>query len=398
MTLNISEQESFFNIDELFFSRTDTRGVILSGNSVFQRVSEYAWGELLHKAHNVIRHPDMPRGVFYVLWDNLKKGKPIAAYVKNRSKNGKFYWVYALVLPIDDYFLSIRIKPTSPIFKTIESEYKKILDCERNQKINPHESSLKILEDLNNIGFFDYESFMTHALITEMTSRKIKLNLGQSIELNSLDQMLKITNQIEKSSNEIGDSFKKNSYVPLNLEIQTMHIGEDGASIGVVANKYNEMSSEARWKILEFQKTCVKVRERVHRCQINLASCELINEVIIFFKSEKDVGPINTETELFLLTKLRDQYTDITKIEIQCLRDEFSAFLNSCQHLKTLSSGLEIVRITGRVEAARIPKQKQIDDLIKQLTDFLNLLNNSLNTLELNGRAFRDALSALDRI
>ena len=59
------DQESSFGFDELFFSRTSKSGIILSGNAVFQRVSHYSWDELIDKPHNIIRHPDMPRGVFW---------------------------------------------------------------------------------------------------------------------------------------------------------------------------------------------------------------------------------------------------------------------------------------------------------------------------------------------
>ena len=61
--LPIIDNEVPFTFEELFFSRTDWRGVILAGNSVFQRVSLYDWDELIQKPHNVIRHPDMPKGV-----------------------------------------------------------------------------------------------------------------------------------------------------------------------------------------------------------------------------------------------------------------------------------------------------------------------------------------------
>ena len=82
------DDEVPFTFDELFFSRTDWRGVILAGNSVFQRVSLYRWDELIRKPHNVIRHPDMPKGVFWLLWDTIKNGEPIGAYVGSFAGGG----------------------------------------------------------------------------------------------------------------------------------------------------------------------------------------------------------------------------------------------------------------------------------------------------------------------
>jgi hypothetical protein len=58
----VDQQEAPFSFEELFFSRTDARGIILAGNSVFQRISQYDWDALIKKPHNIIRHPDMPKG------------------------------------------------------------------------------------------------------------------------------------------------------------------------------------------------------------------------------------------------------------------------------------------------------------------------------------------------
>ena len=70
--------ESFFGFDELIFSRTDQRGVIVSGNTVFQRMCERPWTDLIGAPHRLIRHPDMPRGFFYLFWGLLKQGLPAA--------------------------------------------------------------------------------------------------------------------------------------------------------------------------------------------------------------------------------------------------------------------------------------------------------------------------------
>ena len=92
--------ESVFLPDEMFFSTTDLKGIILSGNDVFIRVSKFSKEELIGKPHNIIRHPDMPRIVFKLLWDYIQSGKPIVAYVKNIAKDGSYYWVLATVVPI----------------------------------------------------------------------------------------------------------------------------------------------------------------------------------------------------------------------------------------------------------------------------------------------------------
>ncbi len=127
------EKESDFKFNELFFSRTNKKGIVLSGNSVFQRVSKYNWDEFLNKPHNVIRHPGMPRGVFYLFWDYILSDKLTGAYVVNKSKDDSYYWVYALVSPIENGFLSIRLKPSSPIFDLVKIKYAELLKIEKEK-------------------------------------------------------------------------------------------------------------------------------------------------------------------------------------------------------------------------------------------------------------------------
>lgn len=82
------DRERPFSLPELFFSTTDFKAIIRSGNDVFLRVANYSREELVGRNHNVVRHPDMPRSVFEVFWRYLKAKKPIAAFVKNLASDG----------------------------------------------------------------------------------------------------------------------------------------------------------------------------------------------------------------------------------------------------------------------------------------------------------------------
>lgn len=98
----LTGRERRFAPDEFIVSKTDTRGIITYANDVFLRVAGYRLEEVLGKPHNLIRHPHMPRCVFKLLWQQIKAGKEIFAYVVNRAKNGDHYWVLAHVTPSFD--------------------------------------------------------------------------------------------------------------------------------------------------------------------------------------------------------------------------------------------------------------------------------------------------------
>ena len=101
-TIKPTGRERTFHEDEIIVSKTDLKGIITYANHVFMRVAGYTERELLGKPHNIIRHPDMPKCVFKLLWDTIAAGNEIFAYVINLCKNGDHYWVFAHVTPSFD--------------------------------------------------------------------------------------------------------------------------------------------------------------------------------------------------------------------------------------------------------------------------------------------------------
>jgi PAS domain S-box-containing protein len=94
--------EVFFDADDIIVSKTDLKGRITYANKVFVDICGYSEAELIGQPHSIIRHPDMPRSVFKLLWDTLAEGREIFAYVKNMTRRGDFYWVFAHVTPSFD--------------------------------------------------------------------------------------------------------------------------------------------------------------------------------------------------------------------------------------------------------------------------------------------------------
>ena len=112
----VTDRECVFPAEQRLISATDPRGVITYCNDEFVRVSGYSREELLGSPHNIVRHPDMPQAVFGHMWRHLKDGQPWMGIVKNRCKNGDFYWVCAYVTPIHQEgvlvgYESVRIRP-----------------------------------------------------------------------------------------------------------------------------------------------------------------------------------------------------------------------------------------------------------------------------------------------
>jgi len=91
--------ERTFGADEIIVTKTDPRGILTYANEVFLRTSALTEQEAIGQPHNIIRHPDMPRAVFKLLWDTLGRREEIFAYVVNMAADGAHYWVYAHITP-----------------------------------------------------------------------------------------------------------------------------------------------------------------------------------------------------------------------------------------------------------------------------------------------------------
>jgi aerotaxis receptor len=96
----IPTDEEYIFSDGVIVSQTDTQGVITYANRLFCEVSGYSASELIGKPHNIIRHPDMPSGVFAKMWETIKGGQAWNGLVKNLRKDGRFYWVETEILPV----------------------------------------------------------------------------------------------------------------------------------------------------------------------------------------------------------------------------------------------------------------------------------------------------------
>jgi len=117
-------------------SKTDLTGKITYANRTFMQVSNYSELELLGKQHNIVRHPDMPRGVFRFLWNEIAKGNEFFGYVKNLTADGAFYWVFANVTPDYDAsgkmqgYYSVRRRPPRAAIDAVTPLYREMLEIE----------------------------------------------------------------------------------------------------------------------------------------------------------------------------------------------------------------------------------------------------------------------------
>ncbi|WP_419774260.1 PAS domain-containing protein [Halarcobacter sp.] len=129
-------QEKILNEYTFLVSETDEKGIIRFANDAFCEMAEYSFEELIGQPHNIVRHKDMPKIAFKSLWDTVQKGETWTGYVKNATKSGGYYWVFATVYPFESCdgtkgYMSCRRKASKEEIDEYEALYKKWLEEER---------------------------------------------------------------------------------------------------------------------------------------------------------------------------------------------------------------------------------------------------------------------------
>jgi len=167
--LSLTGVERTFDENEIIVTKTDLKGRMTYVNDVFIKMAGYTEAQCLGQPHSLIRHPDMPRCIFKLLWDTIEDGREIFAYVVNRAVNGDHYWVLAHVSPSYDMdgkmvgYHSNRRSPDQQIVEnTIIPLYQSLLEEEQKHSNAKEgmEASFKMVIDLLNESGVEYDEFI----------------------------------------------------------------------------------------------------------------------------------------------------------------------------------------------------------------------------------------------
>ena len=151
------DREIKLNTKRYIVSKTDAKGIIEYGNDYFVEISGYSEAELIGQPHSIIRHPDMPKIAFKMMWDRIKQGQNFIAVVKNLAKDGSYYWVVTEFEPKADPITNKIISHTAfrkaapqKAITIMEPIYKKLLEIEKKGGMEASEKYLRgFLEDKN---------------------------------------------------------------------------------------------------------------------------------------------------------------------------------------------------------------------------------------------------------
>lgn len=374
------EIEIPFNFTEIFFSRTDARGKIQSGNEVFQRISGYSWSELAGKPHNIIRHEGVPRAVFWLLWDRLKKGLQTGAYVKNKAKDGRFYWVYAIITPCEGGFLSVRIKPGSPIFGVVQAEYASLVRMEAEEKLSPAESAARLMARLSDLGFESYDAFMATSISAEFSGREESLQRQSRQTLSLYQRLMPSASRLLSAARQISEGYLTYRFVPLNLLVHAGQIGESGAAIATISTNYNTLSEEIERGLGGFLEAARTVSHTINVGAFLLATSYVQQEIASSFRKEAPIEGVDHAIEKTYLDLQQSTYQTEALKSLTGIGQELKSFFEVVFEMKRLASGLAAIRIMGKVESGRL-SVSVVRDLITDLEAFQDIVQRGLSDI-----------------
>lgn len=163
-----TDKEIKLNPKKHIVSKTDEKGVITYGNDYFVEISGYKEAELIGQPHSIIRHPDMPKAVFKLMWDTISQKKNMFAVVKNLSKDGSYYWVVTDFTPKVDTisgeiksYTAFRQAASQKAIDVIEPLYAKLLEIE---EVSGVQASTEYLEGLLEEKGQTYEEFINDVI------------------------------------------------------------------------------------------------------------------------------------------------------------------------------------------------------------------------------------------
>jgi len=445
-----SNTESSFKVNELFFSKTDLKGTIINGNDVFYKIAKYSPEELSGSPHNKIRHPDMPRVIFKLLWDFIQNDKPFVGYVKNSAKDGSYYWVFALVIPVynpkgdKEKYLSIRVKPTSKLFPIIKNLYSKLKEIEKQNNDSMEKSQKELINSLKAMGYSNYESLMIDILLEELRDKDKYLNRELSKEEFSGDfvrfyeiyvkykkieslykSLTKKVNSFIQLEKELENKFKyiyeitdELSLIALNSSVESYKLGSTGASFFIVSSEIKKDSEKIGKLVNGLRKDMKNLLEIVRQSVLYMNTSRLQIFATIYFIEEfvrKNVEEIekkekDLENLMDLLMSLRFSASKTIQLSME-LDNYLKKTLNYIDEIEGIIKELHYIQLNGLVESARLGEQKfsiifnQVKELVENTTqlieEILPMIKHSIkesNEIEYNTNKVRNLIDDMFKL
>ena len=434
---NLKEFESKFERDEIFFSTTDLEGNTLSGNSMFSKVSKYSFEELIGKPYSTLIHPDTPKVVLRLVWDYIKSGKSVVAYIKNMAKDGSYYWVLLVASPLfyengSVYkYIFIRIKPESKFFPIVKELYREMVEIEQSNGVD---YSLNFFIDrLNELGFKNYDAFMKEVLKEEVKLKKDLLDTEFSFdniddELKNIykacmlfskirriytsfykfiDYFSEVSSSIRKEADNIFNLSDDIRLISLNSSVESYKLGSEGNSFFILSTEMRKNAERSGKAIKEIERIMNESLKQIddiiffigiNKLSIYMMSSflrEIISNEVCISRVHMIMEDINDNVAL-----IESYISKLNQTSISLDR-KFKDILNLLSKISILIKRLHFLYLTGMVESAHQLRTSfsliftQVSNLVNYSKETISRLCSNMNKMANENRKIKDKIQEI---
>lgn len=406
--------EAPLDIQALLYSRCHSSGTLQSFNDAFRKVPNYSAEALTGAPHRILRHPDMPAAVFKLLWDRIEAGLTTGIYLKCQSSDGLFFWVFALVTPVEDGYLSVWIKPSSPIFEAAQTLYAGLKATETDAA-DPDLSVAALTAAVTKLGYFDYDEFMAVGLAAELTATARARHHRPEPLLAEVSAIVSALRDIRDEKVRLLRSFEEIRAIPMNLHIIASRIEAYGGPVATLAENYRLMAADfsRRLEIIIGQDVpggglAEAMLRDVSNALFRLGCAQLQDELANSgVELEGRVLSDEGEPEEAMLHALAVSYAGQADMALRDVSRTAAILTTTCEELKRAMLGLDSIRVLCRVEAGRLQARgaflqsinnqldlchAEIGDQLEKILNLAMIIRNAANvatTRHGNGRSGR---------
>ena len=402
---------------------------------MFSRVSGYRLEELVGQPHNVIRHPEMPRAAFRLVWDYLKHSRRVAALVKNLASDGCHYWVVAMLVPARDGFLSIRFKPTGPrrdaivpVYAAMLAEEERIL-ADGGEPAKAMDAATEILlHAVRGWGFPDYDAFMRALLCEELKSRDAVLAAercsvvpaleqpdGEAGDLaraslralqrdalasyrelsrlfTRLDEFVALKETLERQASFVENLTRELRLAAMNASLASSRAGSEAQTLGVVSFCMGQGATEVGGAVSVLTRDIRAVAGKLRSVVFNLAVGRLEIEMALTFLVELIDRRATADEESIMpravpvLQQVFLHSVERARVALDELERGTQSMTPAAARLSRHMLELQVAHLAGVMEATRIADQSEfgavfghirilIEDARKQLAGLGEVLH-----------------------
>jgi methyl-accepting chemotaxis protein len=419
----ITQNEVHFSENDKLVSTTDLKGIITSVSPAFIKVSGFSEQELLGQSHNVVRHPDMPAQAFRSLWSTVKAGRTWNGRVKNRCKNGDYYWVDAHVSPIfsDEGvvgYRSLRFKPSraqvdeaSQLYADINAG--RIKDPFEQGKIQSFLSNIKLWQKLMILALLSVMMFAVPSwLMITRANEEIRFTALEKLGLEYERETLKLVQLLQQDRGLSSVVLSGDTSSADKWEAKRAEVNEQVKAVETVNNRLSELGLTEHWKAVrsDWEQLAVESAGLDVKASISRHTA-LIEKILVLNRKLSDASNLALDPEVdtyYMMAIAINQLPNMSEIlgllrakgagilvkktvntEEMAALQQMAMALNKSQILIDES----VAKISGLSETLRADSQKMADGT----NQVINLIEEKIvksAKLEYSSKEYFDAVTA----